>query len=70
MKDINNTKGVTAKYEQDMTIRIYIDSDTECGKLYKDANNRLCFTGNVDESARILFKEVCNMWNPAMPAEE
>ncbi len=56
-------KGVTAEFKPDYSIRFYVDSNTECGRLYKDENNRVRFEGNVHNSAKILFDEVCKMWD-------
>lgn len=39
---------------------------TEVGRLYV-SNQKLYFSGNLDESAQILFKEVCRMFNKDIP---
>ncbi len=68
--NLNSKKGVTAEYPQGSRILFYINGETECGKLFKNDDNRLCFTGNVDESAYIFFKEICNIWNVTIPIYE
>lgn len=45
---------------------IFGHMDKPVGKLYFE-NGKMFFSGDLDKSAEILFKEVCRMFNKNIP---
>jgi hypothetical protein len=53
--------------QQEFTNIIFAkQNSTEVGRLYL-SNQKLYFSGNLDESAQILLKEVCRIFNKNIP---